>query len=111
MFVSRPAVPLACGILVNLLATAALAQPQTGTITGVVRDVLGAVVPGAAVTITRQETGAAREVRSGPDGTYSVPNLRPGLYTVSADFPGFGRAAQRGVRVAAAASAAVDLTV
>jgi iron complex outermembrane receptor protein len=111
MFVPRLAVLLACGILVNPLVMPALAQPQTGTITGVVRDMLGAVVPGATVTMTSQETGAAREVTSGPDGTYSVANLPPGLYTVSADFPGFGRAAQKDVRVAAGASATVDLTL
>jgi len=111
MFWPRLATLLVYGVLANLLVMPASAQDQTGTITGVVRDTTGAVVPRAAVTITNQETGATRVVSSSSDGTYTVAELPPGPYTVSTEFPGFGRATQRDVRVSAAGTATAELTL
>jgi iron complex outermembrane receptor protein len=95
----------------DFLAAPALAQPQTGTISGTVRDATGAVVPGATVTITSQETGAARVVRSSSDGTFTVADLPAGPHTISAEFPGFGTTTVRDVRVTAAATAVANLTL
>src|SRR5207247_7999068 len=50
----------------------------TASITGVVRDVSGAVVPGAAVTVQHVETGTTRSAQTDEDGNYSVPSLPVG---------------------------------
>ena len=40
-------------------------------------------LPGATVTATNRETGAQRVVVSGADGTYRVPDLDPGRYSIA----------------------------
>src|SRR5262245_42466279 len=76
-------------VLVAILSVPLTAQVPTGTIAGTVTDQVGAVLPGAAVTVTNKGTGAARDVVTGPDGTFSVPSLLPGAYDVLVIAPGF----------------------
>src|SRR5579871_3935857 len=54
-----------------------------GTIRGVVTDSAGAVIPGAAVTITDASTGAVRATTTNSQGNYEMFGLKPGSYTVS----------------------------
>jgi len=68
-----------------LLATAAKGQGITGSITGTVTDQTGAVVAGATVTVTQTETNAVHTVTTSDAGTYTVPQLPPGHYTVKID--------------------------
>jgi hypothetical protein len=75
-----------------LLFNTASAQATTGTITGRVVDAQGAVVPGAKVTVTSRATGAERTAIANSDGEYSVPNIPPGRYNVSAEAATFSRA-------------------
>ena len=98
-------------MLILACATPVVAQAQLGTLGGVVRDSTGGVVAGVTVTLTNQETGATRTTRTSADGTYSVPDLPPGPYTVAAEFAGFGRALQRDVRVTSGATAKAELTL
>lgn len=86
-------------------------QPEAGTITGVVRDATGNVVPSATVTVTNQRTKQSRTVTSGPDGAFNLAGLSPDTYTVSAELPGFARATRTGVVVTAAMTAQVELTL
>jgi outer membrane receptor protein involved in Fe transport len=65
------------------------AQGTTGTITGVVTDPTGAVIPGAAVTITSQGTGVDFHLTTNGAGIYSMTSLLPGTYTVSVAQKGF----------------------
>ncbi len=71
------------------LSTAAFAQSDVGTITGFVKDPSGAVVPSAKVVIKSEATGEEHAVTADGDGHYTVPNLPPGLYTLTASAPGF----------------------
>jgi hypothetical protein len=80
---------LAAFFMVALVATGAMAQQETGRITGTVKDQSGAVVPGAAVTITNVATNAQRTTITGRDGTYVVTNLLPGNFSVTAAMTGF----------------------
>src|SRR5581483_194196 len=66
-----------------------LAQSDVGTITGFVRDQTGAVVPNATVTITSEATQEKHTVTTDASGHYTVPNLLPGAYTMSAEAAGF----------------------
>src|SRR5216684_8338037 len=60
------------------------AQKTTGDIDGTVTDPSGAVLPGAALTLTNQATGGVRTTTSNAQGNYSFLNLPVGSYTISA---------------------------
>ncbi|HEV8268046.1 MAG TPA: TonB-dependent receptor, partial [Thermoanaerobaculia bacterium] len=106
---SRVVVLLAA--LVTLSAATASAQSPTGKISGVVRVSSGAAVTGATVTVTNQESGATRVVRSATTGAYEAVDLPPGLYTVSTDVQGFRRVVQKDLRVDAGGALAVDIVL
>ena len=61
----------------------------SGDITGEVHDASGAVVPGAAVSVQDEGTGAHRSATSNGAGVYSFPSLLPGSYTVKVEKAGF----------------------
>src|SRR5688572_11080595 len=72
---------LAAAILLALgVAATAAGQETTGTITGVVTDSTGAVVPGALVTVKFVPTGAIRTFTTNASGLYTAPLLQPGEY-------------------------------
>src|SRR6266852_4855937 len=60
-----------------------LAQTSTSQITGTVRDSTGAVVPGAQVTATNEETGVAYRQQTTPAGLFAFPALAVGRYTIA----------------------------
>lgn len=68
---------------------AALSFGQTTSITGTVLDPSGAVIPGATVTITNNATGTERTTVSDAQGGYTIPQVTPGTYKVSAKAGGF----------------------
>lgn len=72
-----------------LAAPGAWAQITGGNIYGTVTDSSGAVLPGAAITITSDRTGA-RTITSGPQGEFRFLNLDPGAYTLVVALNGFG---------------------
>ncbi|HEV3484357.1 MAG TPA: carboxypeptidase regulatory-like domain-containing protein, partial [Vicinamibacterales bacterium] len=69
--------------------TTATAQTTTGTITGVVKDTAGGVVPGVAVKATHTATAAEHTTFSDEAGLYTLRGLPVGAYTVSAELTGF----------------------
>jgi len=77
-------------MLVALFAVFALAQTETGSISGTVTDPSGAVVPNAKVTVTDVNRGETRTATTGNNGGYNVTNLQPGQYKVSVEGTGFG---------------------
>jgi hypothetical protein len=76
-------------VIALTLCLPAMAQSTTGTISGRVIDPQGAVVPGAAVTVTSTTTNVAHAVTTNQDGLYAVPLLLPGEYTISVVTPSF----------------------
>src|SRR4051812_13259993 len=75
--------------IVFLFAVTLHAQVSSGTLAGDVRDTSGAVVVGAQVTAVREGTGFSRATRSDDRGSYLLPDLPPGNYTLTAEKPGF----------------------
>ncbi|HLK47732.1 MAG TPA: carboxypeptidase regulatory-like domain-containing protein [Bryobacteraceae bacterium] len=71
-----------------LISAAALAQTETGQITGTVLDPTGAAIPNATVTAKDLSTNATREFKSN-DGTYVFANLLAGRYEITATASGF----------------------
>src|SRR5215471_7869537 len=67
-----------------------VAQNTSGSITGVVQDASGAVIPGAQVTLINQEQGvSARQTITNEAGIYLFSALPAATYTVTAELPGF----------------------
>ena len=85
---------LVCCLLLLASPVLASAQVDRATLTGVVRDGSGAVVPGATVAITNNATGVRRATTSSADGAYFVVDLAPGEYLVETSASGFQTYAQ-----------------
>src|SRR6266851_5757033 len=86
------------------------AAAQTGRISGMVRDAGGVALSGATVAVRNQATGASKRTTSTADGRFTVSDLAPGGYTVSASMPGV-RALRKDVQVAAGATVSLDLVL
>jgi hypothetical protein len=71
----------------------ARAQQFTGSIRGTVQDSAGAVVVGAEVSVINRATNETRTAITESDGSYVVPQMRPGLYLVVVKKSGFKSAA------------------
>ena len=85
----RRAASLFTALLICLFVYSVPAQEFRGTINGTITDPNGAVVPGATVTIKNVETNITNTVTTNSEGSYTVPLLPPGSYTVSATGSGF----------------------
>jgi hypothetical protein len=75
------------------------AQATAGSISGVVEDAQGAVVPSAKVTLTNENQGAgsARTVNTTGDGTFVFTPVLAGKYTVTVEMTGFKKYSQSGI--------------
>lgn len=76
-------------IVMVLACVQAWGQGAQGTILGEVSDSTGAVVAGAAVTIVNEDTNVSQTTSTSSTGTYSVPYLKPGPYSVTVEAKGF----------------------
>src|SRR5690348_17016990 len=86
--------PRSLGVIIAsffLVATQAFvwAQGPVGTLNGTVSDPAGAVVPGAVVSAANNATGVETKTTSTSTGTYTLPYLPAGTYTLRASAPGF----------------------
>ena len=70
-------------------AVTGLAQVDTGTVVGTIKDASGAVVPNAIATATNVDTGIKTSVKSASDGNYVITPVKIGRYSVSAEAVGF----------------------
>jgi hypothetical protein len=87
---------LGCAILCALCvgpgfsqALPPLSQPLPGTINGVVADKSGAIVSGAKIIISREDSVVAADAVSGADGRFSFGNVLPGRFRLTVSVPGF----------------------
>ena len=85
------------------------AQEFRATVSGVVTDVTGAVIPSANVTVREVRTGTINKTKSDAAGQYVVPFLAPGQYQITAEAPGFQKFVQNNVTLEAQAHPIVNL--
>src|SRR5262245_39449946 len=95
-------------LLLILLAAAASAQEFRGTISGVVADATGSVIPGAKVLVTETKTGTKDETTTDSAGHYNVPFLLPGDYEISVKMGGFKEYVRKALHLGAGESPIVD---
>src|SRR5215472_593687 len=100
-------------LLFVLIAPRSLpAQASGGSITGTVTGASGGVLPGAQVSITSLESGAAvRTVATDAQGFYVAPDLAPGNYEMRASAPGFASQVWTSINIAAGSVHVLNLTM
>jgi hypothetical protein len=102
---------LLSALFVVLTASALHAQiVEVGTITGVVRDNSGALVPNAQVTVQNTGTGITSNSNTDSQGIYVSPPLHPGNYNVIVEAPGFSKVVEH-VRLEVGQRLAVDVAL
>lgn len=79
-------------LLVTQQAAVIHAQSVGATLNGIVTDQHGAVIPGAQVAVISLTQGFHREVITSGEGTFVVPLLQPGKYTLKVEHEGFNPA-------------------
>lgn len=81
---------LVVGCLFILLTAGLFGQGALSTVRGVVADQSGGLVPGADIVLTDMTTNiAVRTLVSRDDGSFEIPDLRPGSYRMTVSLPGF----------------------
>ena len=84
----------------------------TGTMTGVVKDPQGQVVPGATVTATHEPSGTTYEGFTRADGRFAIPGMRVGgPYKVEASLTGFTPEAKTEITVSLGIATDLDFTL
>ena len=97
-------------VAATLLVTGlAFSQAQTGSLSGTVVDANDAAVAGAVVEARESNTGVTAQTVSSEAGIYVFPSLPPGLWTVSAEKPGFKKLLRSGIEIFIAQRQALDL--
>ncbi|GAA3761926.1 hypothetical protein GCM10022270_20790 [Terriglobus aquaticus] len=87
------------------------AQYENGSLLGTIRDASGAPVPNADVTIVNTATGVSNAAKTDSVGNYDIPQLRVGVYTVTATAPGFSSAVAQNITVSVGNRQRIDLTL
>ena len=96
--------------LLTLCTPFALAQQDTATITGEVKDASGGCAEGNDHRHQRRDEHQ-REHRNQRPGLYTVPSLRPGDYTITVEKSGFNKTLSSGVTLQVNQFARVDITL
>ena len=72
-----------------LVETTAVSQTNFGQINGTITDPSGTEIAGARVVLQSLETSAERQAQSNSTGTYVIPTVAPGRYSLTVTAPGF----------------------
>lgn len=102
---------LAAAIFAMALTPVGYAQTITATLSGEVRDPNGAVVPGANVAVTSNDTGIVKTTTTNDEGRYTISFLQPGTYTIKVDKQGFSESSVNNIKLEVAQSASIDITL
>lgn len=91
-----------------LFTLSTFGQDTRGKVQGLVTDSTGAVIAGAAVTLTNDNTGVPAQQSTNQAGQYLFDFVLPGTYTVSVEMEGFRKFIQKNVLVQARADVTVN---
>ncbi len=109
--VIRPLIAIVLAAIALAAPAPSFAQSERGSITGVIQDTSKAAVPGVSVKVVNTATNSTTDVVSSESGAYSAVNLPPGTYRIEASLTGFQTAKTDGIRLAAGATARVDIVL
>ncbi|RPH54563.1 MAG: carboxypeptidase regulatory-like domain-containing protein, partial [Acidobacteria bacterium] len=97
--------------LLAFLTSAPSAQIKSAVITGGVVDPSGAAVPGVSVSVVNQETNVTTPTITDDTGSFTVPYLAPGVYTVNVEGAGIGFAKYSQTNITLATAQTVQLKI
>jgi Carboxypeptidase regulatory-like domain/TonB-dependent Receptor Plug Domain len=100
-------------LTVTLLLTLPVALPAQefrATVKGQVVDSSQGTLPGATVTIQNQDTNEVATATTNQEGNYTIPFLRPGVYTLSVDLNGFQKQTRKDMRLQVGQTATINVT-
>src|SRR4029453_989082 len=89
----------------------ARAQTNEASLSGILYDSTGSVMPGVTVNLVSQSTGITRSTVSNETGAYQFPFVQPGTYNIEASLDGFKSLRRENLILSAAQSARVNLTM
>jgi hypothetical protein len=89
----------------------AAGQTPTATVSGVVRDSSGGVIPNAKITLKSTTKGTVRETSTDDQGRYNLPGVDPGTYELRAERAGFRTEVKSNVVLTVGGSTDVDVTL
>ncbi|HWE49896.1 MAG TPA: carboxypeptidase regulatory-like domain-containing protein, partial [Bryobacteraceae bacterium] len=92
-------------------ACLAFGQRDLGTITGTVTDPSGSAIASAKITANNDATGVASTSVTTDTGSYTIPAVQPGTYTISVEAAGFQKAVQKGVLVSPGVTTTASLAL
>ena len=98
-------------LLAILVTSSLIAFSQgitTTSLSGAVVDSTGSVIPGAQIIVKDETTGAEFRTASAGNGTFSIPALTAGTYSVTVSAPGFKQAVFKSVKIDAGIPASVN---
>jgi Carboxypeptidase regulatory-like domain/TonB dependent receptor/TonB-dependent Receptor Plug Domain len=103
---------LCAGVVLFLSSSAPVAGQgvSAASISGIVFDAAGGVVPGASI-IAKNASGTTFETTTNADGVFSVPALDAGLYNVTASLQGFKTAVLNDVRLSPGTPVSIKVTL
>jgi outer membrane receptor protein involved in Fe transport len=97
-------------VMALLLCGIAVAQQETGQISGTIKDQSGGVIAGATVAVRNLATSLERVVTTNQSGNFVVTNLPPGAYSATATMKGFNTA-KRQIQVTVGSMVGADITL
>lgn len=102
---------LAMGVLaLALCVNSVAAQQQTGVLRGQLKDILGAVIPAASVTVVNAN-GVEKKTQTDGEGRYEISSLLAGTYTVRAFREGFAPYENTSVEIVAGRTVIHDVAM
>ncbi len=95
-------------IILLLMAPLCLAQ-SSATVTGVVQDSTGAVIPGANLTLTNVQQNRPWTTQSNAVGAYTFQQIPPGNYRLEVEADGFKKFSRSGLIINVAQTAEINV--
>jgi hypothetical protein len=89
----------------------AVAQEFRATIKGQIVDSSQSALPGATASARTQETGEVATAVTNQDGSYTIPFLRPGLYTLTVEMPSFQKHTRTDMRLSVGETATINVAL
>ena len=91
------------------VASGLAGQEFRATVKGQIVDSSQAVLPGATITIQNVQTNEVATTTTNEEGTYTVPFLRPGVYTLTVEMPSFQKHVRSGLRLEVGQTATINV--
>ncbi len=103
---------MSLGIFIGLIFSVSLAQKQTGSIVGMIKDNTGSVLPGVNVSVSGPSLIQGRlTATTTAGGAYRFINLPPGFYSLTAELAGFKKIERKDLRIYVGETITLDLVM